>query len=163
MKRLYIALTVMTMSFVLVSCTQLLGPGTTPETVRQAIETAAAKFAEAFNQGDVVAIVDFYMEDAQLLPPNSSMVSGQEDIQKFWKGFVETTAWRDLILEPLKIDYDGRLAYEVGAYTLRFQPKGSTQTVTDTGKYVVVWKSQADRSWKITADIWNSSMPLSTP
>jgi ketosteroid isomerase-like protein len=48
------------------------------------------------------------------------------------------TVWRDLALETLDLDTNGDQA-------------------------VVVWKRQSDRSWKITADIWNSSMPLATP
>ena len=34
--------------------------------------------------------------------------------------------------------------------------------VTDKGKYVTVYKKQADGSWKAVADIMNSDMPLPT-
>ena len=34
--------------------------------------------------------------------------------------------------------------------------------VTDKGKYVTVYKKQADGSWKAVADILNSDMPLPT-
>lgn len=163
MKRLYTLLTIVAASLTLVSCTQLLGPETTSETVQQAIEKAAAQFAEAFNQGDTAAVADFYLTEAQILPPNAPMVSGQEAIQEFWQGFIETTAWRELTLETLKIEHDGRLVYEVGAYTFNFQVKGANQAVTDTGKYLVVWKRQSDRSYKILVDTWNSNMLPSVP
>jgi ketosteroid isomerase-like protein len=31
--------------------------------------------------------------------------------------------------------------------------------VADRGKYLAVWKKQADGSWKIEADMWNSDLP----
>nr|BAL57382.1 steroid delta-isomerase [uncultured Acetothermia bacterium]BAL58898.1 steroid delta-isomerase [Candidatus Acetothermum autotrophicum] len=163
MKRLYTLFVAAAMGLLLVSCVQLMGPEATPETVRHAIENAAANFAEAFNQGDATAVAAFYWEDAQVLPPNAEMVSGRPAIQEFWQGFIETTVWRELTLEPLKVEHEGPLAYEVGVYALRFQAQGGTQVATDMGKYIVVWKRQSDRSWRIVADIWNSSAPLAVP
>ena len=34
------------------------------------------------------------------------------------------------------------------------------KTVNDTGKYVCVWKKQADGSWKAEVDTWNSDLPV---
>jgi len=35
----------------------------------------------------------------------------------------------------------------------------AAKQIDDRGKFVVVWKKQADGAWKIVADIWNSDMP----
>ena len=52
----------------------------------------------------------------------------------------------------------GDLGYTVGTYVLTLHdPKG--EPVTDRGKYVTVWKKQADGSWKVAADIFNSDLP----
>jgi hypothetical protein len=37
-------------------------------------------------------------------------------------------------------------------------PKG--QPVTDRGKYVSIWRKQADGWWKVVQDIFNSDLPL---
>jgi ketosteroid isomerase-like protein len=49
------------------------------------------------------------------------------------------------------------LVYEVGSYTLKFEIQGKEGV--DEGKYVVVWKQTADKTWKKLIDIWNSDMP----
>jgi ketosteroid isomerase-like protein len=35
--------------------------------------------------------------------------------------------------------------------------------VNDRGKFLEVWKKQADGKWKCTMDIWNSDLPASAP
>lgn len=160
MKRFFTSLVVLTLSFALVSCAQLVTDRRTAELrVRQAIEKANAKFVEAFSRGDAAAIAALYIEDAKLLPPNNPMVSGRQSIEEFWKGFIEMSVWREVILETVEVDYNGDLASEVGTYTLAFQPEGS-QVIRDTGKYVVVWNRQTDGSWKLAVDTWNSNSPL---
>ena len=35
--------------------------------------------------------------------------------------------------------------------------------VNDRGKFVEVWKKQADGKWKVEADIFNSDLPVAAP
>jgi ketosteroid isomerase-like protein len=37
-------------------------------------------------------------------------------------------------------------------------PTGTS--VNDRGKYLEVWKKQADGTWKCVMDMWNSDLPL---
>ena len=41
---------------------------------------------------------------------------------------------------------------------MTFIPANSTEPVTDNGKYLDIWQKQADGSWKVKADIWNSNL-----
>jgi ketosteroid isomerase-like protein len=50
----------------------------------------------------------------------------------------------------------GDVAVETGTIDSRVQPKGGSE-VNDRGKYMTVWKRQADGSWKIARDIYNAS------
>ena len=49
----------------------------------------------------------------------------------------------------------GDIAYERGTFELTAKDKRGKPT-TSKGKYVVVWKKQADGFWKAVADIWNA-------
>lgn len=63
-----------------------------------------------------------------------------------------------LELETTDVELAGDLAVGSGHYTLAMQPQ-SGAAVTDSGKYIVVWKRQPHDSWKLHRDIFNSSVP----
>jgi ketosteroid isomerase-like protein len=40
---------------------------------------------------------------------------------------------------------------------------GASAAVADTGKFIEVWLKQADGTWRLAWDIWNSDIPLPPP
>ena len=48
----------------------------------------------------------------------------------------------------------GDLAYETGVFVINSVDKNQ-QSTTINGKYVLVWKKQANGKWKVVADIDN--------
>ena len=126
---------------------------------RTAIETNNKQFTEVFNKGDAAAIANMYTVDARLLPPNSEMVEGRPNIQKFWQGAM-TAGVKMVSLETLHVETQGNIAVEIGRYTTTMPGAGGT-TTTDKGKYVVVWKREG-QSWKLAVDIFNTSIPTAS-
>lgn len=125
--------------------------------VQQLIRDNNARFAEAYNQGDVAAVAALYTDDAVLMPPNLEMLRGKEAIEQFWAG-ARQMGVLDPALETVQVEESGDMACEIGVYTLKIQPEGG-QATTDKGKYVVLWKRQGDGSWKLAVDIWNTNSP----
>ena len=41
--------------------------------------------------------------------------------------------------------------------------EGMEGSVSDTGKYVEIWRKEPDGSWLIDQVIWNSDLPLAAP
>jgi ketosteroid isomerase-like protein len=73
-------------------------------------------------------------------------------VRKAFQGFLAVSALKfetsDLIVD---VAQSGDLAFERGSYSNTItDAKG--KTATETGKLVLVWKKQADGSWKIAAD-----------
>ena len=122
---------------------------------RKAIEANAKSFVEAFNKGDAAAVAQFYAADAQLLPPNDKIVEGRANIQAFWQGAIGA-GLKLTSLTPTTITPAGNLVVETGKYVSTIPAGGAT--ITDEGKYVVVWRREG-RNWKMIRDIFNSDKP----
>ncbi len=128
-----------------------------------AVRALDAAFAKTFNASDAAGLAAFYTADAVLLPPNMPLASGSDAITRVFSGMI-AEATPQLTLTPTKIEGRQDLAYTVGTYRLTMTPKKKgVAASTDEGKYVVVSQRQADGSWKIIADIWNSSKPPASP
>ncbi len=121
---------------------------------RAAIEAANAKFTKAFEAGDANGVASLYTPDAIVLPPDHEMVKGRRAIADFWKATQESGV-KSAVLTTVDVGTSGNVAYEVGTVLLTVQPQGKAAT-TASAKYVVVWKRQADGSWRLHRDIWNS-------
>ncbi|HSM09177.1 MAG TPA: nuclear transport factor 2 family protein [Gemmatimonadota bacterium] len=123
------------------------------EEVTAAVEAASAAFAEAFSAGDAEAAAAMYTEDAVVLPPGSDAVEGRAAIQEAMAA--DMAAMGDVVMtfETTEVQAMHRQALEVGSYTV----EGADGTHLDHGKFMVVW-THTDDGWKMTRDIWNSSM-----
>ena len=140
-------LTVLAASLVLGGCRQAV-----PEVdagARHAIEAAVSRYVAASNQGDAEALTSLYTEDAVLLPPDHAPVQGRDAIGDFWRQGTDT----GLEVRTLRVEVDGSVGYLVGEYNL----PSTEEEPADSGKYVMCLRRQRDGSWKLSADIWNSS------
>lgn len=127
------------------------------ETVRQAIADTDARFAEAFNRGDMTALVARYAEDALLLPPDSPAERGRQAVESGFKELLDA-GWKNLSISSVEVGSDGGLAYNVGKYSADVPTKeGASKRVT--GKFVDIYRRHADGSWKMHVTIFNSDEP----
>ena len=101
----------------------------------------------------------FYADNAVLMPVAEPIVEGRDAIREEWRhvfgipGFTNTS--RLVALEPSQA---GDLAYLRGVYeSPMLGPDG--QQVIERGKWLSVWKRQADGAWRIVADIFNTDAP----
>ena len=128
-----------------------------PAAVRGAIDSANARFLAAFLKGDTATMMANYADDADVLMTGSPMARGRADIMKVFNEFMSQGTMKDPKLTTLDVMLGGDLAVETGTYEWTFVPKKG-KPMPDKGKYVTVWKKQADGSWKIVRDINNSDM-----
>lgn len=91
-----------------------------------------------------------YADQALLLPPDHPAVTGRQAIQTFWEQGLDS----GLTLTPFRVETAGHLAYIVGRWYL---PADSDEDA-DSGKFVLCLTREGG-AWKVTTDIWNSSVP----
>ncbi len=119
--------------------------------IRQAIDRVNAGFVAGFNRGDFAAACAVYTENARIMPPGLPTIEGRPAIHEFWAGAAEAMGIKEVKLETVDLESDGDMASELGSWAL-----AGESGPLDNGSYVVVWKREADGSWKWHLDIWNS-------
>jgi uncharacterized protein (TIGR02246 family) len=117
-----------------------------------AITAAGVALGQAAAAKDIDQCMSFYVDDPVLFVPGAPAVVGKDALRKVWQQFFNVQALK-LETSGLIIDVagSGDLAFERGSYSNTItDAKG--KVTTETGKLVLVWKKQADGSWKIAAD-----------
>lgn len=141
---------ILTAAALLLPACRAAGPAADP-VARRAIEAAVRRYVAASNEGDAEALTELYAEDAVLLPPDHVPIHGREAIGEFWRQGTDS----GLAVRTLRIEVEGSLGYLIGNYSL----PATADEPADSGKYVMCLRREQDGSWRLTADIWNSSIP----
>ena len=111
-----------------------------------------ADFAKAAQAKDLDKAVEHYMDDALLFAPGAPAVVGKENIRKFFEPIINGPATQ-FAFSDVKVDVarSGDLAMDSGSFeSTGKDAKG--KPITQRGRFVLVWKKQANDSWKIAAD-----------
>ena len=133
-------------------------PPTDPAAVRSAIDAANAKAAAAMKANDSATALANYADDAVVMMANQKAWRGRAEISSGIGGLMAVMTIKDVAFDTKDVMVDGDLAVETGEFKMTLQPKGGPE-IKDEGKYLTVWKKQADGSWKIVRDINNTSLP----
>jgi ketosteroid isomerase-like protein len=110
----------------------------------QAIRETDIAWSKVGAAKDLERVLAFFTEDASELPPNAPIATGKEARRKVWSEYFATPGFA-FSWQPTKVEVSrgGDLGYSMGTYELTtHDPTG--KPVTDRGKYVTVWKKQAD-------------------
>jgi len=127
----------------------------------KAVKGVEAAWVKDIATKDVDKFANYYADDASLLIPNVPIINGRDNIKvalnavlsdpHFALTFQSTRAWASK---------GGDFVYTVGTYSMTTSAPKDKTAVTDKGKYLTVFKKQADGSWKAVADMMNSDLPV---
>ncbi|MHC4702007.1 MAG: YybH family protein [Planctomycetota bacterium] len=125
-----------------------------------AIEDVLNQYAVAVNTGDFELWLFIHADDVVKMGPDAPAIFGREalraDKEAAWDNFT-----LEMALYPEEAQVDGDMGFARGTYTLSITPKagGETIDIMKDGKYLTLCKRQADGSWKISHDCYNSNLP----
>ena len=140
------------------ACTQPAPPDTRAAD-EAAIRDADAQWSKTAASGDSEGTVAYYADDASVLAPNAPIASGKPAIHAVWASLIGPGTSISWLANKVEVARSSDLAYIEGTYQLTMKdPQGNP--VNDKGKFVEVWKKQADGKWKVVADIFNTDLPL---
>lgn len=111
---------------------------------------------EVFGRRNFEALDRIYTADARILPPGAPMISGREDIKKFWRDLIQSVNAVAAVLTSEQVIPAGDGIVEIGRAVLTVEPEGRGAANSMEVKYVVYWR-QEDGLWKWHVDIWNQN------
>ncbi len=123
-----------------------------------AIRAVSAAEIAALVAEDMDAHLATLTEDCIMLPPNEPAVVGHEAIAEWHGGFIE--------MFDIAGGYTGSEVVVLGDWAIERYTGEVTVTpaegdaATETIKGIHIYRRQADGSWKIAQDIWNSDVPM---
>jgi uncharacterized protein (TIGR02246 family) len=145
-------------------CAQQSAPPTTQDhsgissatDVKSHLRTLDAELVAALAAKNIDKVSGFYADDAQFLEPGTAPAVGREEIHKSWAALITSPSFVSLTFSAnaVNVSEAGDVAWEVGTYDASTKdPKG--KPTAEKGKYVLIWKKQADGNWKIEVDMNN--------
>lgn len=125
--------------------------------LREATEAyhAAASAKQAAN------VVALYDENAVMVPPNDDLVEALPAIGNYRFGFIETPGV-SLEFEILRaeVSTSGDMGWTLALGEITIEQEDG-EPGRDQVRDFHVWKKQADGSWRVVVDVWNSGLPAS--
>ena len=124
-----------------------------------AIEAAMNQYASACNAMDVGRYMSLWDDNGIQMPPEALAVIGKEKIREQMRARFEEFNWKMAIDNNMDIHVSGDLGFSRVLYTLTLTPGAEGDAIYIDGKALTVWKRQADGSWKLFRDCFNSNTP----
>lgn len=132
-------------------------PAGLSEADQQAVRASDAASSQHIQAKDWAAWAGDFTEDAILMPPNGVPVTGRAAIQTWAEAFPPFTDFQTTTEE---VEGHGDLAYVRGIYSMTLTLPGAPAPIPDNGKYLAIFRKQADGTWKASRDIFNSDLPV---
>ena len=113
--------------------------------------------------GGLDGFLSYYTDETAVMPPNEPISIGKEAARKSLDPLFKMPGF-SVKWEPMKVEAarSGDIAFARGTYELTVNDAKGKPT-TDHGKYLEVWRKQADGSWKCIVDTFNSDLPAAPP
>jgi len=126
-----------------------------------AIKSLGTAMDQTTVAGDWDALLALMTEDVIWMISNSPAIYGRTAC-KLW---LESTG---IIITGHKLEFHeidgcGDIAYARGAYAETVTAEGFTETVEDTGKFLLIARRQTDGSWRIAILAPTTDLPLPEP
>ncbi|MGH7631005.1 MAG: YybH family protein [Gemmatimonadales bacterium] len=124
-----------------------------------ALRSADAALSKAVADKNLEGILQSYAADASILPVAEPIVTGTQAIRAEWEHILAIPGYRSTSTAvEVEVSRAGDLGYTRGTYAATFDLSDGT-TATERGKWVSVWKKQADGTWRVAVEIYNTDEP----
>jgi ketosteroid isomerase-like protein len=103
---------------------------------------------------DLNRVASYYAADAIAYPPNATAALGRDAAKAVWAAYFADSTF-SISWKTVHAGASGDLGYTSGTYEDSYRGPGG-KVVHEVGKYLCIWKQQADGSWQAIHDMWNA-------
>ena len=134
-------------------------PASGPVQALAALRTADSMVQGAIASRDAERAATFYADNAVQMPVAEPIVEGRPAILDEWRHNFAIPGFENRSrLVASEVSTAGDLGYTRGTYESPMLSAGG-QSLLERGKWVSIWKRQADGQWRIIVDIFNTDAP----
>jgi len=124
-----------------------------------AVLAADAAWLKVYAAKDLEKSVAFFDDEGSMAAPNSPIATGKGALTKLIGGAFAIPDYKlSWHANKVGVARSGELGYTSGTYDLSFKDAYG-KTISDKGKCLTVWKKEADGTWKVLSDMFNSDLP----
>jgi uncharacterized protein (TIGR02246 family) len=127
--------------------------------LKDAIQAREKEWSAAFLAGNAAGVAALYTEDGASVQPSGDWSRGRAGISKQMQTEFDTltaTAREDIAEEVIPA---GDYALEIGHYSYQGTNKAKRTPISGAGRYMVLWRKDADGAWRLHRDIGSDAPP----
>ena len=125
----------------------------------EAVKSLINECSRAWNEGDYEGFMATIDEEAVFLPPIAPPVTGMETIRSIYRNEFDSSNF-DLTITTEEIHVCGDLAFSLDNWKGSATPKNGSEPIVFDNKNLIIYKRQADGSWKTWRVMFSSNTPL---
>jgi uncharacterized protein (TIGR02246 family) len=148
---------------ILGGCTQTpapVDPAAARDAAVKAVRDLEAAWVKDANSRDPEKWVAYYADDATVVQANYPVAKGKDAIRSALKQTVTDPALAlNFRADVIEVSASADLAYAQGSYEMTTTDPNTKMPVTERGKYLTVYRKQADGSWKAVEDMQSPDGP----
>ncbi len=123
-----------------------------------AINEVLNQYAVVWNTGDLDLYMSLHTDDIVKMGPDAPANIGQEQLRASTKPLFDNFTC-EIAIYTKEVQVAGDRAFSWCTYTFSMTPKEGSEPIFVDGKALSIYKRQADGSWKISHDCFNSNVP----
>ena len=116
------------------------------------------RYASSLNTGDISRWLELWTEDGVQMPPDEPAVVGKEQIRARNSAVLDQFTFNMENITNLEAEESGDLGFARGRFNAILTPKGGGDPLVVDGKFLTILRKQADGSWRIHRDAFNSNV-----
>lgn len=147
-----------------VACSNPPAPAPPPDTRDadvQAVKAVEAAWDKDTSAKDADKWFSYFADDGCALYPGTAILCGKDNIKTAMApSFTDKNFALSFQSTKAVASKGSDMVYTQGTYTLTATNPKTKKPVNDKGKYITVYMKQADGTWKVVADIYNSDSAM---